>query len=205
MTRTEYREYIAGEKWRRRRNTYLEFYSECNGCGVPRWLASMVYDQDIHVHHRSYARIGAELDEDLEALCRRCHEVETFGKSKLPRIIPKSKCVYCEKPVYHTDRGLCLNCLTDHLNSPLPLEKIIALHLFESHRNYVMFAYNHMLTVCDAIGKIIPDNQCVPKELDSAVEVVLQWIMDKPEFPENWKNAPVEIDDMFPEPKKGIQ
>jgi hypothetical protein len=30
----------------------------------------------LHVHHVSYARLGEELDEDLEALCKRCHNVE---------------------------------------------------------------------------------------------------------------------------------
>jgi hypothetical protein len=30
----------------------------------------------LHVHHVNYARLGAELDEDLEALCKRCHNAE---------------------------------------------------------------------------------------------------------------------------------
>ena len=43
-----------------------------------------LYDQDLHVHHRNYQRVGAELDSDLRSLCRRCHEIETFGESSLP-------------------------------------------------------------------------------------------------------------------------
>lgn len=30
----------------------------------------------LHVHHRTYDRLGQELPEDLEALCRPCHELE---------------------------------------------------------------------------------------------------------------------------------
>ena len=46
-------------------------------------MSVIAYDQDLHVHHKNYQNIGAELDSDLEVLCRRCHEVETFGESAL--------------------------------------------------------------------------------------------------------------------------
>lgn len=83
-TKTEYREYIASEGWRQRRKEFLaQGYDECNRCGLPRRLVIIAYDEDFHVHHRSYARIGSELDEDLEPLCKRCHELETFGSTNL--------------------------------------------------------------------------------------------------------------------------
>jgi hypothetical protein len=99
MTKTEYREYIASEEWRARRGEFLKAYSHCNRCSIPRWLAVVAYDQDLSVHHKSYARIGAELDDDLEPLCRRCHEIETFGVSSLHQL-QEAKCTYCDRRTY---------------------------------------------------------------------------------------------------------
>src|SRR6185437_3906720 len=83
MTRTEYREYIASEYWQHRRKEYLRSHNECENCHMCRRTSLRHYDQDLHVHHVSYARVGSELDQDLKALCKRCHEIETFGNSDL--------------------------------------------------------------------------------------------------------------------------
>src|SRR5271168_5540841 len=85
-TKSEYREYISSEEWQKRRKLFLVLHSVCNRCNLHRQLAIIAYDQDLNVHHRNYSRVGAELDTDLEALCRRCHELETFGTSKLHEI-----------------------------------------------------------------------------------------------------------------------
>lgn len=93
-TKSQYREYIASEEWQERRKKYLVQHPRCMECGLPRWLAIVAYDQDLHVHHRSYARVGHELDEDLQALCRSCHEIKTFGNTALHA--PKRHvCVVC--------------------------------------------------------------------------------------------------------------
>jgi HNH endonuclease len=86
-TKTEYREYIASEAWQRRRREFLSQNQICNRCRLHRRLAVIAYDQDLHVHHRSYARVGAERDDDLEPLCKRCHELETFGRSELHQVV----------------------------------------------------------------------------------------------------------------------
>jgi 5-methylcytosine-specific restriction endonuclease McrA len=88
ITKAAYRAYIGSGPWLRRRAEFLQCHPECNRCGLSRENATKVYDQDLNVHHRDYSRIGYELDSDLEALCRRCHEVETFGKSDLPIVTP---------------------------------------------------------------------------------------------------------------------
>lgn len=115
MTKTEYREYIAGEAWRRRRRDFLAQVNYCERCDAPRKLVVLVYDQDLHLHHRSYARVGNERPEDLEALCRRCHEIETFGRSELRKIEPYSHCQHCKEPVWdfacdHGIEELCARC-----------------------------------------------------------------------------------------------
>ena len=50
MTRTEYKTYIASDSWKRRRKQFLHPYSWCRNCSMPRWLARVVYDQDLSVH-----------------------------------------------------------------------------------------------------------------------------------------------------------
>ena len=79
MTSTEYREYISSEQWRKRREAYLRSHDSCAICMMRREEHRELFDQDIHIHHISYARIGAELDSDLQALCRYHHEERTFG------------------------------------------------------------------------------------------------------------------------------
>lgn len=133
MTKTEYREYLASPHWKELRKDFLEYENICNRCEMPRWLVNIAYDQDMHVHHRTYARLGAELDDDLEALCPRCHEVETFGRTTLraPRSEP---CVVCKHPAYnvypqiYSDEPLCFTCsvvydetLFHKLHLPLPV------------------------------------------------------------------------------------
>lgn len=88
MTRTDHKNYIASEWWLQRRKVFLESHSECNRCGIEREAARELYDQDLNVHHRNYQNKGAEKDEDLEALCRRCHELESKSKSELPKWCP---------------------------------------------------------------------------------------------------------------------
>lgn len=95
MTRTEYRKYIASDDWRNRRKQFIEESPmKCERCEIPRWLAQLAYDQDFHVHHKHYRTLGAESPDDLEILCRRCHDVETFGKSEL-REVKSFECQWC--------------------------------------------------------------------------------------------------------------
>lgn len=117
MTKTEYAKYLSGNHWQERRKAFLQIWPNgfCNRCYLPRWLASLVYDQDLHVHHKSYANLNAEKDEDLESLCRRCHELETFGKTTL-RAVKSYPCCLCKGEEWWDlswdpyDR-LCASCL----------------------------------------------------------------------------------------------
>jgi 5-methylcytosine-specific restriction endonuclease McrA len=84
MTKSEYRLYIASEAWLQRRKRFLGPNPQCNRCALSQEEAVRAYDQGLNVHHRNYQHVGCELDEDLEALCRRCHEIESNGKTALP-------------------------------------------------------------------------------------------------------------------------
>lgn len=61
-----YVEYLKTKWWRNKRKQRLEAADHrCERCGKVKQL---------QVHHKTYARIGCEKHEDLEVLCRACHQ-----------------------------------------------------------------------------------------------------------------------------------
>lgn len=117
MTKTEYAEYLQSEHWQSFRKQCLDGAScECERCEIPRWLAEIAYDQDLHLHHKNYACLGKETWEDIEILCRRCHELETFGRSDL-RMPKRARCHQCGMQHFDTRSDLCKTC-DDVFNSP---------------------------------------------------------------------------------------
>jgi hypothetical protein len=73
-----YRDYIASPHWKQIRARYRasDLPQECI-CG----------EQDVHLHHMTYERVGAERLTDLTPLCPRCHalihELERRGETTL--------------------------------------------------------------------------------------------------------------------------
>lgn len=69
MTAGEYADYLRSPWWKARRKVALEragyACERCNQEATPR--------HKLEVHHLSYARLGAELDADLETNCYWCH------------------------------------------------------------------------------------------------------------------------------------
>jgi len=123
MTKTEYRQYLGSSHWQAKRKHFLSYLTWCQKCQMPRYLAIIAYDQDLHVHHVSYANLGNENeDTDLMALCRRCHELETFGKTKL-KAPWSTLCTACgDEPVYNRFAlyTLCEFCLIgEHVHAAL--------------------------------------------------------------------------------------
>jgi len=109
MTKNEYRAYIASADWQQRRKQFLTHPATCYQCDMPRWVAQLAYDQDLHVHHTSYANLGHETHEDVEILCRRCHELETFGRSSL-RQVKGHQCDRCMSIIFDPYAELCEPC-----------------------------------------------------------------------------------------------
>lgn len=69
-----YRAYLNSPHWRQTRNAALKrAHWRCNRCGGKR---------DLNVHHRSYERLGAERDSDLEVLCFTCHNGHHVEEAK---------------------------------------------------------------------------------------------------------------------------
>ncbi len=66
FVRPNYKAYIQSAEWAVKRQQALKHYGRrCRACGAT---------QSLEVHHKTYARLGRELIEDLTILCRTCHE-----------------------------------------------------------------------------------------------------------------------------------
>lgn len=66
----DYETYLQSEQWAERRGYFIaRAMGRCQLCNHPGGPAGA----GLHLHHRTYARLGAELDVDVVVLCRGCH------------------------------------------------------------------------------------------------------------------------------------
>jgi len=95
-----YEEYLASPQWQLFRSRFLSAVPAplvCNRCRAAWWACELVYGQRVNLHHKTYKNIGKEKFDDIEILCRRCHELQHFGKSNAPQIVLRA-CRYCTRP-----------------------------------------------------------------------------------------------------------
>ena len=68
----EYKRYLRSPEWRERRKMFLEMANnECEECGSKKKL---------QVHHKNYDCLGDEEVDDVEVLCKDCHEDKELEK-----------------------------------------------------------------------------------------------------------------------------
>ena len=78
-TSTSYAAYIKSDAWRfspARLAELLASGARCRICNDGRSTTIL------HVHHRTYERLGCELVEDLTTLCEECHDVVTVSERR---------------------------------------------------------------------------------------------------------------------------
>ena len=64
---SNYEEYLLTEHWKMARDSVLLFWdNRCMICNS---------EEKIHVHHRTYVRLGDEQMNDLVPLCEECHSL----------------------------------------------------------------------------------------------------------------------------------
>jgi 5-methylcytosine-specific restriction endonuclease McrA len=71
----DYRKYTSSSAWRCNPVRLREFEAagfQCRLC-----TNSVALGHTLEAHHRTYKRLGREIDGDLTALCRECHQVVT--------------------------------------------------------------------------------------------------------------------------------
>ena len=67
----KYHNYLQSSEWIELRIEMLHFYDyKCARCGVKH------KHYNLHVHHKTYKNIYNEQPEDLELICKPCHEKE---------------------------------------------------------------------------------------------------------------------------------
>src|SRR5262245_12430145 len=68
----EYERYLETPHWQSFRKLALE--SQLKKLGKNRCENCTTDSRDLHVHHRTYERLGCERIEDVTIVCRQCHE-----------------------------------------------------------------------------------------------------------------------------------
>lgn len=95
----DYQEYLQGAHWKQVRQQALEYAAHrCQIC--------YRQDQTLHVHHRTYERLGAEFLSDLTVLCHLCHERHHKALPAPPFI--HFWCLACQLPVLYPRANGCL-------------------------------------------------------------------------------------------------
>lgn len=64
LEKPKYSEYIKSKTWQYKKRRLLGEKPKCAVCSTI---------QNVHIHHKSYKRLGKERKEDLVALCGQCH------------------------------------------------------------------------------------------------------------------------------------
>lgn len=109
--KADYQKYLQSAYWQQRRQIAIKNAGDtCEKCDIPRWLSQIAYQQDLNVHHLNYQNLGHEEDVDLEVLCRRCHDIETFGRSDF-RAPKKATCEFCMEEHWDVYSPHCDVCL----------------------------------------------------------------------------------------------
>jgi len=94
----QYKVYMSSATWKGRRLAALIAADwKCQRCGEAAMVTSNVArvgaviehltEVYFHVHHKTYARFGKELPEDLEVLCESCHNAEHASRAIKPRFL----------------------------------------------------------------------------------------------------------------------
>jgi 5-methylcytosine-specific restriction endonuclease McrA len=86
----EYLDYLDSPEWRARKFEIINQRGpRCQRCG--KTYLAMCAGEFLSLHHKTYARLGKELAEDLELLCNACHESADKERRKKVEHAAKSR------------------------------------------------------------------------------------------------------------------
>jgi hypothetical protein len=81
-----YLEYIAGAKWKRLRDAKIKAVGGvCERCGISKFSTTL------EVHHLHYKTFKRERLEDLQVLCRKCHEFADIERQTVTDLEKKAR------------------------------------------------------------------------------------------------------------------
>lgn len=78
--RTKYQAYLNSSEWKEKAEAAKKRAGyRCQLCNRPRGVVKL------EAHHRTYERVGRELDEDITVLCGECHALFEMNSNNRPR------------------------------------------------------------------------------------------------------------------------
>ena len=108
-----YQKYLQSEKWKKKRKEIYELRKgKCEICKCKLY-------RSYHVHHKTYKRLGNEINSDLVLLCEKCHvEIHrqvNIKKSSKIKALNSYTCPYCLEKIninrfLNSGRTRCPHC-----------------------------------------------------------------------------------------------
>ena len=94
--------YLKSDEWKHKRRLIMEYYKyKCQSCG----------DDATDLHHKTYNNIFKEKFEDLEPLCRKCHNKEhNLNEDNNTNVVNKKEIIQSIK-IENTISGLSLKSI----------------------------------------------------------------------------------------------
>lgn len=107
VLRMDYHQYLKSHEWRVKRSRAL--YLAGRKCCICK------NEITLHVHHKTYDRLGDELDEDLAVLCEQCHKA-VHGKPYFTFVLYCQTCRNAGVEVSSPDDGwIRFTCFDGHI------------------------------------------------------------------------------------------
>jgi hypothetical protein len=92
-----YIKYLKSAAWGRLRSSIIKADTVCASC---KCMASK--NNPLDLHHLTYERFGAELPDDLEVVCRKCHDlIHKLAKAKRYVPLPIATAMVIEETSMH--------------------------------------------------------------------------------------------------------
>ena len=84
-----YEDYMSSREWRRYREGYWKRnpHELCQRCGMSNYEHRIKFGTRLHLNHKDYRTLGCEADEDLEPICKACHDQEHSGDSNVESLL----------------------------------------------------------------------------------------------------------------------
>ena len=85
--RPNYFAYIESPAWQsKRQEAFRKYGRKCSVCGS---------EANLHVHHKTYVRLGRERLRDLQILCADCHAMEHPDKARMTSLDAELRSIIC--------------------------------------------------------------------------------------------------------------
>jgi hypothetical protein len=125
----EYAEYISSAKWRRLRDEKIKSTGGlCERCGISK------YSVALEVHHLNYKTFKRERFEDLQVLCKKCHELADMERQTLDDL---------EKKAHQQKSSLYIGFISWLRRGNKPPDQLTSSEAWESKKRFLTLLYRN--------------------------------------------------------------